>query len=135
MEPAVAAQPQALAGTATRQITRIDSQSNQTIHYSDHAPTDNQITKEIYPQIPEHELRNFLIYVHGDTKKARERLAACVAWRNRHLPIRKEEIQQPLKQGIFFFHGQDVAGRPVGYFRLLKHDRKKRSIEEHVKVS
>lgn len=88
----------------------------------------------MYPQIPEHELRNFLIYVHGDTKKARERLAACVAWRQMHLPIRKEEIQQPLKQGLFFFHGQDVAGRPVGYFRLLNHDRKKRSIEEHVKV-
>jgi len=88
----------------------------------------------MYPQLTEHELRNFLIYVAGDMKRAHERLNACVTWRRQHLPILKEEVLKPLRQGLFFFHGQDVSGRPVGYFRLQHHDRKSRDIEEYVKV-
>jgi hypothetical protein len=88
----------------------------------------------MYPQFPEDELRSFLIYVQGDMKRARERLSACVAWRRQHLPIRKEEVLTPLRQGLFFFHGRDVAGRPVGYFRLQQNDRKNRNIEEYIKV-
>lgn len=88
----------------------------------------------MHPDFPEHELRSFLTYVQGDMKRARERLAACVAWRHQHLPIRKEDVLKPLRQGLFFFRGRDVAGRPVGYFRLQGHDRKKRDIEEYVHV-
>lgn len=87
----------------------------------------------MYPDFPEHELRNFLTYVQGDMKRARERLAACVAWRQQHL-LCKEDVLKPLRQGLFFFHGRDVAGRPVGYFRLQHHDRKNRDIEEYVNV-
>lgn len=89
----------------------------------------------MYPHFPEHELRNFLVYVQGDMKRARERLAICVAWRRQHLPIRKEEVLTPLRQGLFFFRGVDSAGRPVAYFSLQHHDRKKRNVEEYVKAS
>lgn len=88
----------------------------------------------MYPRFPEHELRSFLIYVHGDMKRARERLEKCVAWRRQHLPIKREDVMKPLQQGLFFCRGFDLAGRPVCYFSLQNHDRKNRDVEQYVKV-
>lgn len=55
-----------------------------------------------------------------------------MAWRRAHLPIDRSTILAPLRQRLFFFQGKDRAGRPVAYFRLQGHDRKKRDIEQYV---
>lgn len=72
--------------------------------------------------------------MHGDVAKARERIDTCLAWRRAHLPIDRFTILAPLRQRLFFFKGFDKQGRPVGYFRLQGHDRKKRDVEQYVQA-
>lgn len=79
-------------------------------------------------------MRNFLIYVHGDTGKAAERIEKCLEWRRTHLPIDRGTILAPLRKRLFFFQGKDRAGRPIAYFRLQGHDRKNRVIEQYVQA-
>lgn len=98
--------------------------------------THTHTTQTVYGSqgIPDYELRNFLIYVHGDMQKATERIEKCLAWRRQHFPIPRESVLKPLQQNIFSFQGFDLAGRPVGYFRLEEHDRKNRDIDQYVKA-
>lgn len=75
-----------------------------------------------------------MIYGHGDPGKAGERINKCLSWRRAHLPIDRSTILPPLHQRLFFFQGKDRAGRPIGYFRLQGHDRKKRDVEQYVRA-
>jgi len=72
--------------------------------------------------------------MQGDPSKAGERIDRCLSWRRTHLPIDRSTIQLALNQRLFFFQGKDRACRPVGYFRLQGHDRKKRNLEQYVRA-
>ena len=69
------------------------------------------LQQKAYPMFPDYELKNLLIYVLGDVKKARERIEISLAWRRQHMPINREAILKPLHQGLFYFHGFDRAGK------------------------
>jgi hypothetical protein len=56
--------------------------------------------------------------------------ADCLTWRSTMLPVSKESCLSVLQRGMFFFHGEDKEGRPLGYLTMRGHDPKTRDLDQ-----
>jgi len=72
----------------------------------------------------------FIRVCKGNVKEASKMYADCLTWRSTMLPVSKESCLPVLQRGMFFFHGEDKEGRPLGYLTMRGHDPKTRDLDQ-----
>ena len=72
----------------------------------------------------------FIRVCKGVVKEASKMYGDCLTWRSTMLPVSKESCLPVLQRGMFFFHGEDKEGRPVGYLTMRGHDPKTRDLDQ-----
>ena len=82
------------------------------------------------PQADDADMVPFIRINKGSVKEAGKMYASCLSWRASMLPVQKESCAQVLSRGMFFFHGEDKEGRPLGYLTMRGHDPKTRDLDE-----
>jgi hypothetical protein len=54
----------------------------------------------------------------GNLQEATRLYRACLDWRAVNLPVSRDSCIGSLQKGMFYFHGQDREGRPLGYLTM-----------------
>ena len=76
---------------------------------SDKYPEEVKTLSTMYPEMPPHDIVNFIEH-YEDIKVVQAKIESCLEWRRKNLPIQPQDILQPLRQGLFYFHGHDREG-------------------------
>ncbi|TFJ85039.1 hypothetical protein NSK_003463 [Nannochloropsis salina CCMP1776] len=84
----------------------------------------------LFPEAEDGDMVPFIRINKGSVKEAGKMYASCLSWRASMLPVQKESCAQVLRRGMFFFHGEDKEGRPLGYLTMRGHDPKTRDLDE-----
>lgn len=72
----------------------------------------------------------FIRICKGVVKEASKMYGDCLTWRSTMLPVSRESCLPVLQRGMFFFHGEDKEGRPLGYLTMRGHDPKTRDLDQ-----
>lgn len=72
----------------------------------------------------------FIRICKGVVKEASKMYGDCLTWRSTMLPVSRDSCLSVLQRGMFFFHGEDKEGRPLGYLTMRGHDPKTRDLDQ-----
>jgi len=86
--------------------------------------------RTLFPTATDSDMVPFIRVCKGNIKEAQKLYADCLTWRSTMLPITRASCEKVLSKGMFFFHGHDKDGRPLGYLTMRGHDPKTRDLDE-----